>query len=292
MCGKDQQLVTDLESGEIVCSKCGLVSSDRVQESRAEWRTFDSERNDRSRVGSPTTLAYHDMGLATVIGKENRDSSGHQLEASMNASIQRLRTWDFRSQAHSPMKRNLVHAFSELGRLKDKLGLSDAIIEKTAYLYRKAQEKHLVRGRSTSSILAAAIYTACRELGASRTLKDVAKATDITRKVVSRSYRVLVLELDIKVPLVDPMKCIAKIANSAKLTEKTKRMAMDTMNDLIGKEISAGKLPMGLAATVLYMSCLANGESKTQKDIADMAGVTEVTIRNRFKDLKTKLELE
>lgn len=292
MCGKDQQLVTDLESGEIACSKCGLVSSDRVQESGAEWRTFGSERNDRSRVGSPITLAYHDMGLATVIGKENRDSSGRQLEPLMNASIQRLRTWDFRSQAHSPRKRNLMHAFSELGRLKDKLGLSDAIMEKTAYLYRKAQEKQLVRGRSTSSILAAAIYAACREMGASRTLKDVAKATDIKRKAISRSYRILVLELDIKVPLVDPMKCIAKIANGAKLTEKTKRMAMDTMNNLIRKEISAGKLPMGLAATVLYMSCLANGENKTQKDIADIAGVTEVTIRNRFKDLNAKLELE
>lgn len=292
MCGKNQQLVTDLESGEIACSKCGLVSSDRVQESRAEWRTFDSESNDRSRVGSPTTLAYHDMGLATVIGKENKDSSGRKLEPLMNASIQRLRTWDFRSQAHSPSHRNLMLAFRELGRLKDKLGLSDAIMEKTAYVYRKAQEKQLVRGRSTSSILAAAIYAACREMGASRTLKDVAKATDIKRKAISRSYRILVLELDIKVPLVDPMKCIAKIANGAKLTEKTKRMAMDTMKDLVGKEISAGKLPMGLAATVLYMSCLANGENKTQKDIADMAGVTEVTIRNRFKDLKTKLELE
>jgi transcription initiation factor TFIIB len=292
MCGKGQQLVTDLESGEIACSKCGLVSSDRVQESRPEWRSFDSERNNRSRVGSATTLACHDMGLATVIGKENRDSSGRQLDPSMNASIQRLRTWDFRSQAHSPTHRNLMHAFSELGRLKDKLGLSDAIMEKTAYLYRKAQEKQLVRGRSTSSILAAAIYAACRELGASRTLKDMAKATDIKRKAISRSYRILVLELDIKVPLVDPMKCIAKIANGAKLTEKTKRMAMNTMNDLVRKEISAGKLPMGLAATVLYMSCLANGESKTQKDIADMAGVTEVTIRNRFKDLQAKLELE
>lgn len=292
MCGKGQQLVTDLESGEIACSKCGSVSSDRVQESRAEWRTFDSESNDRSRVGSPTTLAYHDMGLATVIGKENRDSSGRQLDPSMNASIQRLRTWDFRSQVHSPTHRNLMHAFSELGRLKDKLGLSDAIMEKTAYVYRKAQEKQLVRGRSTSSILAAAIYAVCREMGASRTLKDVANATDIKRKAISRSYRILVLELDIKVPLVDPMKCIAKIANGAKLSEKTKRMAMDTMKYLIGKEISAGKLPMGLAATVLYMSCLANGESKTQKDIADMAGVTEVTIRNRFKDLKAKLELE
>jgi transcription initiation factor TFIIB len=292
MCGKGQQLVTDLESGEIACSKCGLVSSDRIQESLPEWRTFDSDGSNRSRVGSPSTLAYHDMGLATVIGKENRDSSGRQLEPSMNASIQRLRTWDFRSQVHSSTQRNLTHAFSELGRLKDKLGLSDAIIEKTAYVYRKAQEKQLVRGRSTSSILAAAIYAACRELGASRSLKDVAKATDIKSKAISRSYRILVLELDIKVPLVDPMKCIAKIANGAKVTEKTKRMAMNTMNDLVGKEISAGKHPMALAATVLYMSCLSNGENKTQSDIADMAGVTEVTIRNRLKDLKAKLELE
>jgi transcription initiation factor TFIIB len=232
------------------------------------------------------------MGLATVIGKQNKDSSGRKLDPSMNTSIQRLRTWDLRSQVHSSKKRNLLQAFSDLNRLKDKLGLSDAIIEKTAYVYRKAQEKQLVRGRSTSSILAAAIYAACRELGTSRTLKEIAKATDVKLKAISRGYRILVLELDIKVPLVDPVKCIAKIANGVKLTEKTKRMAMDTMNDLVGKEISAVKLPMGLAATVLYMSCLANGESKTQRDIADMAGVTEVTLRNRLKDLKARLELE
>jgi transcription initiation factor TFIIB len=285
-------MVTDPESGEMICSKCGLVSSERTVDSRAEWRTFESDGNDRTRVGSPSSLAIHDMGLATVIGKENRDSSGRQINASMNSSIQRLRTWNFRSQAHSSTHRNLIRAFIELDRLKDKLVLSDAIMEKTAYLYRKAQERGLIRGRSTSSILAAAIYAACRELGASRTLKDVARATDIKRKAISRSYRVLVLELDMKVPLVDPMKCIAKIANGANVTEKTKRMAMDTMNDLVVKEISAGKLPMALAATVLYMSCLASGESKTQKDIADMAGVTEVTIRNRIKDLKSKLELE
>lgn len=290
MCGSGQ-LVTDLESGEIACSKCGLVLSERAQESRAEWRIFDSESNDRSRVGSPTSLAYHDMGLATVIGKENKDSSGRQLDALMNSTIQRLRTWDFRTKAHSPTHRNLMRAFSELGKLKDKLGLSDAIMEKTAYVYRKAQEKKLIRGRSSSSMLAAAIYTVCREMGASRTLRNVADATDVKRKDISRSYRLLVLELDLRVPLVDPMKCIAKIANEAKLSEKTKRMAMDTMNDIIGKEISAGKLPMGLAATVLYMACLANNESKTQKDIADAAGVTEVTIRNRFKDLKTRLAL-
>lgn len=291
ICSPGQQLITDPECGEIICGKCGFVSPDRVAESRAEWRTFYSEGSERKRTGSPTSLAYHDMGLSTIIGKENKDSSGHHLNASMSTMIQRLRTWDFRTRAVSSTHRSLIRAFNELGGLKDKLGLSDAIIEKTAYLYRKAQEKGLVRGRSTSAIMAASIYASCRELGASRTLKDIAAGTDVKRKDISRSYRILVLDLDIKVPLVDPMKCIVKIANQAGISERTRRLAMKTMNELVEMEISAGKLPMGLAATVLYMSCLKNGEDKTQRDIADAAGVTEVTIRNRFNDLKTKLHL-
>jgi len=284
-------LITDPESGEIACSKCGLVSSERVLETRPDWRTFADDKNGRIRTGSPVSLAYHDMGLATIIGKTDRDSSGNQLAASMQTTIHRLRTWDFRTQVRSPTDRNLMQAFSTLGKLKDKLGLSDAIIEKTAYVYRKAQEKRLVRGRSTSSILAAAVYIACREMEASRSLKDIAEFTDVKRKDVSRSYRVLVNALGIKVPLADPMKCIAKIANKAKVSEKSKRTAMDIMKDLVHREISAGKLPMGLAATVLYMACAKNGENVTQKDIAESAGVTEVTIRNRIKDLHTKLDL-
>jgi transcription initiation factor TFIIB len=281
--------VTDLESGEIICSNCGRVSPDKAMESRAEWRTFDSENNSiRQRAGSPSSLAFHDMGLSTIIGKVNKDSAGHNLDASMNYRMQRLRTWDARTRVHATGHRNLRQAFSELERLKDKLGLSDAIVEKTAYIYRKAHEKRLARGRSVSSILAAATYIACREMGAARTLRDLTEITNVKRKALSRGYRLLVIELDLKVPSMDLMKCIVKIANRAKLGEKTQRMAMSTMNDLINKEISAGKDPMGLAATVLYLSCLTNGEATTQKEIAEAAGVTEVTIRNRFKDLKTK----
>jgi transcription initiation factor TFIIB len=287
MCNNGR-MITDLESAEVVCGSCGLVSSDKAVESRAEWRTFDSENNNRQRVGSPSSLAFHDMGLSTIIGKVNKDSAGHNLDASMNYRMQRLRTWDARTRVHAAGHRNLMRAFSELEGLKDKLGLSDAIVQKTAYIYRKAQEKQLARGRSVSSILAAAICIACREMGAARTLHDLAEITNVKRKVLSRSYRLLVLELDIKVPSMDLMKCIVKIANKAKLGEKTQRMAMSTMNDLINKEISAGKDPMGLAATVLYLSCLTNGETTTQRDIAEAAGVTEVTIRNRFKDLKSQ----
>jgi transcription initiation factor TFIIB len=283
ICNSGRQ-VTDLESGEIACSNCGLVSPDKAIESRAERRIF--ENNNLSRVGSPSSLAFHDMGLATIIGKANKDSTGRRLNASMNSAMERLRTWDARTRVHAAGHRNLMKAFQELDRLRDKLGLSDVIVQKTAYIYRKAQDRQLIRGRSTSSILAAAIYIACREMGAQRTLSDVTEIADVKRKDLSRSYRLLILELDIKVPLADPMKCIIKIANRAGLSEKTRRIAMSTMNELVQKEMSAGKDPMGLAATVLYQTCLSNGETITQRGIAEAAGVTEVTIRNRFNELK------
>jgi len=226
------------------------------------------------------------MGLATVIGTPDRDASGHKIDAAMRSMMERLRTWDARTQAHSSTDRNLRHAFYELDRLKDKLGLSDTIVEKSAYIYRKAQERMLIRGRTISGILAAAIYIACRELGTPRTLKDIAADSAIKLKEVARSYRILYFELDLKMPLVDPMKCIVKVANKAKLSEKTKRQAAEMMRMVNKRELSAGKDPMGLAASVLYLASLRNGDGITQMDIADAAGVTEVTLRNRTKDLR------
>ena len=282
------QIITDSESGEIICRNCGMVMLDNVQESRPEWRSFttDEVNNSRSRTGMPTSLARHDKGLATIIGRANKDASGQVLDAAMRTTMERLRTWDFRTQAHTSTDRNLRQAFSELGRLKDKLGLPDSVIEKTAYIYRKVQERGLVRGRTISSVLAAAAYIACREMGMSRTLDDIADLNNIKHKELARTFRLLVLELDLKVPMIDPMKCVVKVANKAKLSEKTKRQAMDIMHDIIKSGASAGKDPMGLAGSVIYMSSLNTGETITQMDIADAAGVTEVTIRNRYKDIK------
>ena len=285
---KNGRPIADPESGELICSDCGLVFSEKAPENRAEWRNFGSEKNDRARTGSPVSLAQHDMGLNTVIGNNNKDSRGQNIDASMHSTMKRLRTYDFRSQAHTSTDRNLMRAFGELGRQRDKLGMSDAMIDKTAYIYRKALGKGLVRGRSTSAILAAAIYIACREMGAVRSLKDVGEITDVKRKVVSRSYRILIQQLEMIIPVIDPTKCIAMIANKARLSEKSKRMAIDSMKDLTNTDASAGKRPMGLAATILYLSCLRNDEAVTQKDIAEAAGVTEVTIRNRIKDLKSR----
>jgi transcription initiation factor TFIIB len=282
------QIITDNESGEIICRNCGMVMLDNVQETRPEWRSFttDEANNTRSRTGMPTSLARHDKGLATIIGRANKDASGQVLDAAMRTTMERLRTWDFRTQAHTSTDRNLRQAFSELDRLKDKLGLPDSVIEKTAYIYRKVQERGLVRGRTISSVLAAAAYIACREMGMSRTLDDIAHLNNIKHKELARTFRLLVLELDLKVPMIDPMKCVVKVANKAKLSEKTKRQAMNIMHDIVKSGVSAGKDPMGLAGSVIYMSSINTGETITQMDIADAAGVTEVTIRNRYKDIK------
>lgn len=284
--------VTDPESGEIICQNCGLVISDKIQETRPEWRAFTfQEVDDRARTGIPSSLARHDMGLSTVIGKTDKDASGRLIESTMRTTMDRLRTWDFRTQAHTPTDRNLRQAFSELDRLKDKLVLSEAAVEKTAYIYRKAQERGLVRGRTISATLGAAVYIACRETGASRTLKDIAEISNVKRKDLARMYRLVVLELDLKIPQIDPMKCIAKVASKANLSEKTKRLAVNIMQEVVKNGMSAGKDPMGLAASVLYLACLETGENKTQTDIAEAAGVTEVTVRNRYKNLKSRQDL-
>jgi transcription initiation factor TFIIB len=292
---KSAVVITDPESGEIICSNCGMVISQNIEDTRPEWRSFGSEGAEgygKSRTGMPTSLARHDKGLTTIIGRTDRDASGNKIDASIRSKMERLKVWDFRSQTHDSTNKNLIQAFNELDKLKDKLGLSDAVIERTAYIYRKARQRGLVRGRTIDGILTAAIYIACRDLGVPKTLKEVAASSSIRFKILSRSYRILVTELNISTPpVVDPMKCIVKVANNADLNENTKRRAMDVMNKLTKHEISAGKHPMALAATVLYVSCLNSGENKTQTDIADAAGITEVTLRNRYKDLKNKLPL-
>jgi transcription initiation factor TFIIB len=288
-------VITDPDCGEIICSNCGMVLSDKIQESsRPEKRTFNSsDRDNRDRTGIPTSLARHDMGLATIIANTDRDASGHKIDATMRSTMNRLRVWHFRTQAYRPTDKNLLQAFNELDLLKDKLSLPDASVQKAAYIYRKVQEKGLGRRRPIHTVLAAVIYIACREMEIPRTIKDISTNSNIKPNEISRLYRLLVFELDIRIPLVDPMKCITMISNKVNVSEKIKHHAMNIMNDdIIKSQISAGKNPLGLAASILYLSCLINNSSINQTVFAQAAGVTEVTIRNLCKKLKSKLNLK
>jgi transcription initiation factor TFIIB len=291
---EDHIPISDPESGEIICSSCGIVISEKIEDNLHQERrknTLEELNKRRDRTGAPTSLALYDMGLSTIIGRDNKDATGRKLDAATSSAIERLRIWDSRMKVHTSKDRNLMHAFQELDILKYKLGLSDAIIEKAAYIYRKTQQSGMIRGRSISGVLAASLYIACKEIGMPRTIKDIAAASNMRRKAVARNHRLLIRELDIKAPIVDPMKCIVRIANNVNLAEKTKREAINMMEEVVKKEITAGKDPMGLAATALYLACKKIGEEDdiTQVDMARAAGVAEVTIRNRLRDLIDKL---
>jgi len=280
---KSEVVVTDHECGELICTSCGIVIDRLESQAIQEWRAFTvDEFYRKSRTGSPASLARYNKGLITSIG--SRDARGN----SFGASVDRIRVWDFRIQAAND--RGLKQALPELDHLRESLALPDPIVEKSAYFYRKASMNGLIKGRTVSSVLAASVYLACRELETPRTLNEIAAACSVPRKKVSRDYRLLVRIFDPKVPAVDHIMCVTKIANKAGVSEKTKRAAIKIMREIISMQISAGKGPMGMAATVLYIACLNSGEAKTQKDLSIIAGVTEVTIRNRYSELKKYLQ--
>jgi transcription initiation factor TFIIB len=229
-CESENRIITDLNTGEMICSQCGLVLFDKVQDTKQEWREFpdtESSKN-RKRTGTPISLAHHDMGLYTMIGRGNKDASGKVLESSARTSMRRLRLWDLRSQASR--KENLRPAFDQLNILRDKLGLPSSMIETTAYIYRKARQKGLVRGRETTIVIAAAVYLACRQQGIPRTLKEICLISNVKKRAVSREYRDMIIDFDLKIPIVDPLKCIARIANQLKLNQKIKHDAVSVMN--------------------------------------------------------------
>ena len=282
-CGKNT-IITDMETGELICGRCGYVVSERLENPGPEWRSFPDDRINRERTGIGTSLAIHDQGLSTVISPTNRDATGQPLSNSMKKTLKRLRIWDSRSQ-NDPIDRNFRQAFNELYRLKDKLSLSDSVIEKAAYIYRKALEKKLIRGRSISGMIGSALYAACREVETPRTLKEIAMTMNIKKGDLAACYRLLIKELDLKIPVVDSVQNVARIASKIGLPEKTRRYAIEILRKAEESKISAGKNPMALAATALYISCVKMGVRRTQRDLAEAANITEVTIRNRHKGL-------
>ncbi len=290
-CGSPNQ-VHDYDTGETVCGGCGLVSYEQMMDKGPEWRAFTKEeKTSRSRVGVPTSYSVHDKGLSTAISQVDRDAFGRKLPLATRLQMWRLRKWQIRSKVHSSIDRNLAQAMAELDRLSDKVYIPSQIKEKAAVIYRKALDKGLVRGRSIAAIAAASLYAACRGSGTPRTLREISEVSLVDKKDVARCYRLLLRELDIHMPIADPLTYVSKIAERTGISGKTQGLAIQILRDARKKRAAAGKDPMGLAAAALYIACLKNSEKKTQKDIAEAAGVTEVTVRNRYKSLKKQLNL-
>ena len=286
-------LVHDYDTGETVCGDCGLVLYEQMMDKGPEWRAFtQEEKASRSRVGIPTSYSVHDKGLSTAIGRVDRDAFGRKLPLSTRLQMWRLRKWQIRSRVHSSVDRNLAQAMAELDRLCDKAHIPGPVKEKAAVVYRKALDRGLVRGRSIAAIAAASLYAACRGSGTARTLREIAEASLVDKKDVARCYRLLLRELDVQMPIANPLTYVSKIAERTGISGPTQGHAIKILHEARRRRAAAGKDPMGLAAAALYIACLVNNEKKTQKDIAEAAGVTEVTVRNRYKSLRRQLGIE
>ena len=288
-----KKLVHDNNTGETICGACGLVLYGQMLDKGPEWRAFTAqEKASRSRVGGPSSYSIHDKGLSTAISQVDRDAFGRKLPLSTRLQMWRLRKWQIRSRVHSSSDRNLAQAMSELDRLSDTVYIPMQIKEKAGLMYRRALDKHLVRGRSINSIVAAALYAACRGSGIPRSLREIAEASLVDKKDVARSYRMLLQEFDFHMPIADPLTYVSKIAEKTGISGKTQGAAIQILREARRKRVVAGKDPMGMAAAAIYIACLQHNEKITQNDIAEAAGVTEVTVRNRYKALKIQLNLK
>ena len=284
------RLVRDYESAEIVCMDCGYVVDMKIADQGPEWRAFDNEqRNKRSRVGAPLTFTIHDKGLFTVIDWHDKDVFGKKLNAGQRAQMYRLRKWQRRIRVSDAMERNLAFALSEIAKIVNNLSLPKNIFETSSVIYRKAVKERLIRGRSIQGISAASVYIACRQCGLPRTLDEIATAANISKREVGRSYRFLVRELGLSIPPLKANRYISKFSNQLAMQGKAEEIANKILLVASELKLTSGRGPMGIAAAASYVASVIIGEKRTQREIAEAAKVTEVTIRNRYKEIAERL---
>lgn len=282
-------IITDGNTGEVCCTGCGSVLIEKIEAMTPEH--YNSEQHVGSgRSGGKVSLTMADMGLSTIIGAKNNDATGRTLSADMKNTFYRLRIWDARSRSHS-IDRSLNSAFILLNSIKEKLAVPNTVVENTARLYRKALAKKLTRGRNIAGVISASLYISCKEANVPRTLVDVADASNISIKDLSRHVRVLVKNLDLKLESYDSSEFVTRIASIAQISEKTQRSALNILFHAKEKGVTEGKNPVAMAASSLYLSCMINNEDKSQRKIAIASGISMVTIRTRARFLVQTLNL-
>ncbi len=286
-CSKNVTIM-DGETGELFCENCGVIQGMILQNNMGE---IFPNSDFSSHAGNKTSLRLYDMGLSTFVGKFNHDCTGKSFDYKMKPLIHRMRLWDSRSKIKQSSERNLRTALLEIDKLREKLSLTDLVLERSAYLYRKSAKTNLVRGRSIKGMVGACVYIACRELDISRTIKDIAENLQEDRKSIARNYRFLFQNLSLTVTVSDPLKRIVKFSNNLRLSESTKREAIRIFDKLQELGVTAGKNPDGVASTIIYMASIKTCEHISQQQISKISGITAVTIRNRCKEFRKYINL-
>ncbi len=279
-------LVVDDEHGETVCEDCGLVVKEDSVDRGPEWRAFDAaEKNQKSRVGAPTTNTMHDKGLSTNIDWRNKDAYGNSLGSRQREKMQRLRKWNERFRTRDSKERNLKQALGEIDRMASALGLPTNVRETASVIYRRALDEDLLPGRSIEGVSTACVYAAARQAGVPRSLDEIADVSRVEKNEIARTYRYVVRELGLEVQPADPESYVPRFASGLGLSDEAEHRARGLLQNAKEKGVHSGKSPVGLAAAAVYAAALLTNEKTTQAAVSDVADISEVTIRNRYHEL-------
>ncbi len=281
-CGSED-LVSDAERAEVVCDDCGLVVEEDQVDRGPEWRAFDSsERDDKSRVGAPMTKRMHDKGLTTNIDWRDKDAFGQSLSADRRAQMKRLRKWQNRIRTSGSKERNLQFALGEIDRMASSLNVPESTREISSMIYRRALDENLLPGRSIEAVSASALYAACRQENIPRSLDEISEVSRVDKQEVARTYRYIARQLDLEIGPTNPAEFVPRFASELGLSEEVQQKAIDIIDETAEKGLLSGKSPTGYAAAAIYLASILCNDKRTQKEVADAANVTEVTIRNRY----------
>ena len=279
-------VITDDEHGETVCDDCGLVITEDSVDRGPEWRAFDSaEKDQKSRVGAPTTNTMHDKGLSTNIDWRNKDAYGRSLGARQRQKMQRLRKWNERFRTRDSKERNLKQALGEIDRMASALGLPENVRETASVIYRRALDEDLLPGRSIEGVSTSCVYAAARMAGVPRSLDEIADVSRVEKSEIARTYRYVVRELSLEVRPADPEQYVPRFASSLELSEESEMRAKQLLKNAKEQGVHSGKSPVGLAAAAVYAAALLTNEKTTQAAVSEVADISEVTIRNRYHEL-------
>lgn len=280
------RIVPDDEHGETTCEECGLVHDEKTIDHGPEWRAFFAEeRDERSRVGAPTTQLMHDNGLSTVMGWQDRDAQGQAVAARKRARLHRLRTWDERFRTKDAHERNLKQAFGEIQRMASALDLPEPVRNTAGVIYRRAVEGNLLPGRSIEGMATATLYAAARQHGTPRPPTEFATVSRVEKIRIQRAYRYLSRELKLQIEPEDPMQYVRQFASTLGVSDEAERMARELLDVAKANDAHSGKSPGGLAAAALYAATHLTNEQLTQGQVSEVAHVSRVTIRNRYQEL-------
>ncbi len=280
------RLAADSEHGETVCTECGLVVEEDEIDRGPEWRAFDSaEKDQKSRVGAPTTNMMHDKGLSTNIDWRDQDAYGNSLDSRQRQKMQRLRKWNERFRTRDSKERNLKQALGEIDRMASALGLPENVRETASVIYRRALDENLLPGRSIEGVSTASVYAAARQAGVPRSLDEVAGVSRVEKSEIARTYRYVVRELGLEVAPADPESYVPRFASELGLSEEAENRARKLLSNAKEQGVHSGKSPVGLAAAAVYAASLLTNEKTTQAAVSEVADISEVTIRNRYHEL-------